>query len=107
MNSDNARCCAIVELRQYTLHPGRFDEFAKLFEDEFVDPLEEPAAQQTGRCRLRPLGLPAIDGDVGDGVAPVAQQAPERIRARRSRQAAGESDDGNGSWGAHKKSYCR
>ncbi|HZX89157.1 MAG TPA: NIPSNAP family protein [Rudaea sp.] len=40
MNSDKARCCAIVELRQYTLHPGRFDEFAKLFEDEFVDPLE-------------------------------------------------------------------
>ena len=33
-------CCAVVELRQYTLHPGRFDGFVKLFEDAFLDPLE-------------------------------------------------------------------
>jgi hypothetical protein len=51
MNSDNARCCAIVELRQYTLHPGRFDEFAKLFEDEFVDPLEAAGMTVIGQFR--------------------------------------------------------
>ena len=39
-NTTGGRCCAVVELRQYTLVPGRFDDFAKLFEDEFVDPLE-------------------------------------------------------------------
>jgi len=39
-NTTGRRCCAVIELRQYTLVPGRFDDFAKLFEDEFVDPLE-------------------------------------------------------------------
>lgn len=35
-----AACCAIVELRQYTLHPGRFDAFVELFESEFLEPLD-------------------------------------------------------------------
>jgi len=39
-NTTARRGCAVIELRQYTLVPGRFDDFAKLFEDEFVDPLE-------------------------------------------------------------------
>jgi hypothetical protein len=47
----NARCCAIVELRQYALHPGRFDAFAKLFEDEFVDPLEAAGMTVIGQFR--------------------------------------------------------
>jgi hypothetical protein len=50
-NTDSARCCAIVELRQYTLHPGRFDAFAKLFEDEFVDPLEAAGMTVIGQFR--------------------------------------------------------
>jgi hypothetical protein len=45
-NTTGRRCCAVIELRQYTLVPGRFDDFTKLFEDEFVDPLE--AAGMTG-----------------------------------------------------------
>jgi len=32
--------CAVVELRQYTLHPGQRDTLVSLFEREFVDPLE-------------------------------------------------------------------
>lgn len=32
--------CAVVELRQYTLHPGQRETLITLFEDEFVDPLE-------------------------------------------------------------------
>jgi NIPSNAP len=32
--------CAVVELRQYTLHPGQRDALMSLFEREFVDPLE-------------------------------------------------------------------
>jgi len=33
-------CCPIVELRQYTLHPGTRDAFTSLFEREFVDSQE-------------------------------------------------------------------
>jgi len=50
-STDNARCCAIVELRQYTLHPQRFDAFARLFEDEFVDPLEAAGMTVIGQFR--------------------------------------------------------
>ncbi|HSE13017.1 MAG TPA: NIPSNAP family protein, partial [Rudaea sp.] len=45
------RCCAIVELRQYTLVPGRFDDFARLFDDEFVDPLEAAGMTVIGQFR--------------------------------------------------------
>jgi len=43
------RSCAVVELRQYTLHPGRRDELIALFEREFVESQEE--------CGMRLLGL--------------------------------------------------
>lgn len=33
-------CCPIVELRQYTLHPGKRDELISLFEDRFIEPQE-------------------------------------------------------------------
>src|SRR5262249_21434026 len=33
-------CCPIVELRQYTLHPGRRDALVALFEAEFVESQE-------------------------------------------------------------------
>jgi len=49
--NEKVRCCAIVELRQYTLHPGRFDAFVKLFEDEFVDPLEAAGMTVIGQFR--------------------------------------------------------
>jgi hypothetical protein len=35
-----APCCAVVELRQYALHPGRFEPFNALFEREFIEPQE-------------------------------------------------------------------
>jgi hypothetical protein len=50
-SSKDTRCCAIVELRQYTLHPQRFDAFAHLFEDEFVDPLEAAGMTVIGQFR--------------------------------------------------------
>jgi hypothetical protein len=49
--NEKTRCCAIVELRQYTLHAGRFDAFTKLFEDEFVDPLEAAGMTVIGQFR--------------------------------------------------------
>ncbi|GHO47962.1 NIPSNAP family protein [Ktedonospora formicarum] len=30
-------CCSIVELRQYTLKPGRRDELITLFEEHFIE----------------------------------------------------------------------
>jgi hypothetical protein len=50
-NASGGRCCAVIELRQYTLVPGRFDNFAKLFEDEFVDPLEAAGMTVIGQFR--------------------------------------------------------
>ena len=32
--------CSVIELRQYTLHPGRCDELIELFEREFIDSQE-------------------------------------------------------------------
>jgi hypothetical protein len=48
--------CAVVELRQYTLHPGKRDTLIALFEREFVDPLE--AAGMTVMGHFRDLDRP-------------------------------------------------
>jgi NIPSNAP len=41
----------ILELRQYTLHPGRRDELVELFEREFVESQEELGARIVGTFR--------------------------------------------------------
>jgi quinol monooxygenase YgiN len=41
----------ILELRQYTLHPGRRDELIELFEREFVESQEELGARIVGTFR--------------------------------------------------------
>ena len=41
----------MVELRRYTLHPGRRDELISLFEREFVEPQEEAGAHLFGLFR--------------------------------------------------------
>lgn len=46
----------IVELRHYTLHPGRRDELIDLFEREFVEPQEAAGAHVLGTFRV--LGEP-------------------------------------------------
>jgi quinol monooxygenase YgiN len=46
----------ILELRQYTLHPGRRDELIELFEREFVESQEELGARVVGT--FRDLGDP-------------------------------------------------
>jgi NIPSNAP len=43
--------CKIVELRQYTLHPGRRDELIELFDREFVEPQEAVGMQVIGQFR--------------------------------------------------------
>ena len=46
-----APCCPIVELRQYTLHPGRLDGFVRLFECEFIEPQEAAGMRVIGHFR--------------------------------------------------------
>lgn len=43
--------CPVVELRQYTLHPGRRDALIELFDREFVESQEEQGATILGQFR--------------------------------------------------------
>lgn len=44
-------CCPIVELRQYTLHPGRRETLVELFEREFVETQEACGMRVIGQFR--------------------------------------------------------
>lgn len=44
-------CCAVVELRQYTLHPGQRDVLIDLFDAEFVDTQEALGISVLGQFR--------------------------------------------------------
>jgi hypothetical protein len=46
-----ARCCAVIELRQYTLHPGKRDVLIDLFEREFVESQEADGIELVGTFR--------------------------------------------------------
>lgn len=44
-------CCPIVELRQYTLHPGKRDTLIDLFEKEFIETQEAVGMRVIGQFR--------------------------------------------------------
>ncbi|GAB3838018.1 NIPSNAP family protein [Kribbella italica] len=44
-------CCAVLDLRQYTLFPGRRDELIELFDREFVEGQEEYGSHVAGQFR--------------------------------------------------------
>src|SRR5712691_3163354 len=44
-------CCPIVELRQYTLHPGQRDVLIELFDREFVETQEALGMKVIGQFR--------------------------------------------------------
>jgi hypothetical protein len=44
-------CCPVVELRQYTLHPGMRDTLIKLFDREFVESQEATGMDVIGQFR--------------------------------------------------------
>jgi NIPSNAP len=46
-----ASCCNVIELRQYTLHPGRREVFIDLFDREFADPLDATGMTVIGQFR--------------------------------------------------------
>jgi quinol monooxygenase YgiN len=49
-------CCPVLELRQYTLHPGKRDVLIELFDREFVESQEAEGMQIVGQ--FRDLGDP-------------------------------------------------
>jgi hypothetical protein len=44
-------CCPVVELRQYTLHPGKRDVLIYLFDREFIEPQEALGIKVIGQFR--------------------------------------------------------
>ena len=46
-----APCCPVVELRQYTLRPGRRDVLVELFDRELVEPQEAVGIELVGQFR--------------------------------------------------------
>lgn len=44
-------CCNVIELRQYTLRPGRREPFIELFDGTFVDPLDATGMTVIGQFR--------------------------------------------------------
>src|SRR5260370_20284370 len=44
-------CCPIIELRQYTLHPGKRHVLIDLFDREFIEPQEALGMKITGQFR--------------------------------------------------------
>ena len=44
-------CCPVVELRQYTLHPGKRDILIELFDREFIEPQEALGIRVIGQFR--------------------------------------------------------
>jgi hypothetical protein len=51
MQTPSTQHCQVVELRQYTLHPGRRDELIDLFDREFVETQEELGMRVIGQFR--------------------------------------------------------
>ncbi|CAM5626587.1 hypothetical protein SVIOM74S_04204 [Streptomyces violarus] len=69
---------------------------------EAVDVAQEfapPGVGQAGRRRVRVVpaaAVPALRGDLGDGVAALGQGGPELVEVVGGRIAAGQADDGDG-----------
>ncbi len=56
MATEPQSCCAVIELRQYTLHPGKRDELIELFDRAFVESQE--ATGLTVIAQFRDLDRP-------------------------------------------------
>ncbi|RKH12346.1 NIPSNAP family protein [Corallococcus praedator] len=51
MSSTPTACCSVLELRQYTLHPGQRDVLITLFDQEFVEAQEAVGMHIVGQFR--------------------------------------------------------
>ena len=52
----SATCCPVVELRQYTILPGKRDAFIRLYEDRFIESQEDAGISLPGQFRV--VGFP-------------------------------------------------
>jgi hypothetical protein len=70
---------AVIELRQYTLHPGRRDELITLFEREFVETQEAEGIDLIGQF----VDLDDQTDSSGSGSVPRPSpgSAPDRLTA--------------------------
>ena len=50
-SNSSAHCCPIVELRQYSLHPGKLEGFIQMFEQEFIETQEAVGIRVIGHFR--------------------------------------------------------
>jgi NIPSNAP len=87
--SSDARCCPIVELRQYTLQPGQRDVLIDLFDREFIETQEATGMAIIGQFR-----------DLGDADRFVWLRGFSDMP---SRTAALQSFYGGPVWKAHSK----
>jgi len=51
MGEEPQTCCAVVDLRQYTLHPGQRDTLIDIFDESFVEGQEEYGMHIAGQFR--------------------------------------------------------
>lgn len=51
MPTPSAACCSVLELRQYTLHPGQRDVLIPLFDTHFVETQEAVGMHVVGQFR--------------------------------------------------------
>jgi len=51
MTTSSAGCCPVLELRQYTLHPGQRDVLIDLFDGQLIEPQEELGMRVLGQFR--------------------------------------------------------
>lgn len=51
MTTSSAGCCPVMELRQYTLHPGQRDVLIDLFDGQLIEPQEELGMRVLGQFR--------------------------------------------------------
>lgn len=49
--TDPQQCCAVLDLRQYTLHPGQRDTLIRIFDQEFVEGQEAEGMHISGQFR--------------------------------------------------------
>lgn len=76
----NALRCPVVELRQYTLHPGRRDVLVDLFDREFVESQEAVGATVLGQFRDPSWGNSAtwtpLTGSSGSAASKTCRAVP-------------------------------
>ena len=77
-SEQNQTCCPIVELRQYTLYPGKRDTLMDLFDREFVESQEAVGMTLIGQFRDldKPIAL-----NLGSEASAICLHADRRYRS--------------------------